>query len=850
MTVERVRANVNLETSNRFIILYGSNTGDTFCTPQLLLHDIEQVLHQHLKSNGYQRILLFSGEEKLYFLDVESRDRCLPSQTNQPLSSTPSNQLTVTPGPLGRKRGLLGKAKTSGSNSSAITDSSPTVPTRARMQDIGVVPYFETVMTDTSQRSAIVFSNAEDLTFFGNRRELFGRVVRWSRLPPDNRNRCIFVFHLKDQQSLQEFCRAEQFTYLQSLLSGEQVDRSCNIARLEEPGAEEIERLIHYFRLAQGRGVDWKTLQPLTRWLAAEKRCLRDWYACFNDVQTISLAEARKQEWLSGNLATESALNRLEKMIGLQSVKAIVKQRVQRLATEKARQQQNLTSESRRLHLVFKGSPGTGKTTVARLIGEIYRDLGLLQRGHLVEVGRQDLVAGFVGQTAIKTHQVIEQALDGVLFIDEAYTLNREGNDFGQEAIDTLLKRMEDERHRLAVIVAGYPHRIDEFLNSNPGLKRRFLTEVLFEDYNPNELMEILRDRVARLQGSIATDLESALSNLFTQLYEERDEQFSNAGLVENLHEAMENQRAQRVYDQRLDPVHEPLQLDDLPPEQRELSQRGTKDEENLDKLLDELDSLTGLKSVKEEVRRIINSEIANQRLIAAGRNPASATKTRHLIFLGNPGTGKTTVARLVGRIFKALGLLRKGTFVEVGRADLVAEFVGQTAPKTKAVIESALNGVLFIDEAYALAPPTGGLTDFGREAIDTLVPIMENERHRLVVILAGYTPGMQAFINSNPGIQSRTRSIEFPDYNGTELFQIFMGMAQQDQLLCPDNVAKRLREVFNKMYAGRARNFGNARDIRIFYERMVEQQKDRIVRNNLLEGDPMITFDVKDIPT
>jgi len=851
MAVERVRASVNLEAGDRFIVLYGSNTSDTFCTPELLLHDIEQVLHQHLKSNGYHRVLFFSGEEKLYFLDAKSRDRCLPSQVNQPLGSSQSNQLKVMPGPLGRKKGLLSQSRTSATNTSTAPTSFAPATNRPRMQDISVVPFFETVMTDKFQRSAIVFSNAEDLIFFNNRRELFGRVVKWSRLPPDNQNRCIFVFHLKDRQSLQDFCRTAQFTYLQSLLAGEEVDRSFNIALLGEPSAEEIERLIHYFRLVQEKTVDWKTLQALTRWLAAEKQCLRNWYACFDVVQAISLVEARKRNWLSGNVAMEPALTRLEKMVGLQSVKTVVKQRIQRLATEKARQQQGLTSEPPRLHLIFKGNPGTGKTTVARLIGEIYRELGLLQRGHLVEVSRQDLVAGYVGQTAIKTDRVIQQALDGVLFIDEAYTLNRESNDFGQEAIDTLLKRMEDERHRLAVIVAGYPNRMDEFLNSNPGLKRRFSTEVLFEDYSPDELMSIFRERVTRLQGIIASDLESASIDLFTRLYEERDEKFGNAGMVENLHEAMENRRAQRVYEQNLDPIHEPLQLDDLPPEWREISQRGKKDEESLDKLLHELDSLIGLQSVKQEIRRIVNSEIANKRLIAAGHNPASAMKTRHLIFLGNPGTGKTTVARLVGRIFKALGLLKKGIFVEVDRADLVAGYVGQTAPKTKKVVESALDGVLFIDEAYALARSTGGFTDFGREAIDTLVPMMENERNRLVVILAGYTREMNEFIGTNPGIKSRIAWIvEFPDYNGEDLFKIFLGMAQRDRLICPDNVKRRLREVFNKMYASRDRNFGNGRDVRNFYERMVEQQKNRIVRDNLLEGDAMITFAVSDIPT
>jgi len=272
----------------------------------------------------------------------------------------------------------------------------------------------------------------------------------------------------------------------------------------------------------------------------------------------------------------------------------------------------------------------------------------------------------------------------------------------------------------------------------------------------------------------------------------------------------------------------------------------GLIDRVSLDRLLRELENMTGLDTVKREVRELVNAEIANQRLSANGYE-VNAFETRHMLFMGNPGTGKTSVARLVGRIFKALGLLNKGDFLEVDRTKLVAGYVGQTADKTAQVIESALDGVLFIDEAYTLARGDSQ-SDFGREAIDTLITWMENYRDRLIVIFAGYSGEMQQFLKENPGLESRVPyKIDFPDYTGEQMHQIFLEMCQKSGWICPPEVSLQVKQTFNMAHQHRGRVFANGRYVRNFFEEMVRKLKNRIVQNDL-NGSAMRTFSLKDL--
>lgn len=536
--------------------------------------------------------------------------------------------------------------------------------------------------------------------------------------------------------------------------------------------------------------------------------------------------EKKSYDTASSSSSAKASMDELDTLIGLEKAKKEIHEVSDFAKVQKARRDQGLPISEVSFHLVFTGNPGTGKTTVARLVAQIYKDLGIVSKGHLTEVSAKDLVAGYVGQTAIKTGEVVEKALGGVLFIDEAYTLlDKTGQGYGQEAIDTLLKEMEDKRGDFAVIVAGYDELMHEFINSNPGLKSRFNKYVHFDDYTPDEMYRIFELLCEKGQYEISPDAQQLIKDHFSVVCAKADDSFANGRTVRNVFESIISKQASRIASKRnkTKELLSTIEAEDVINSVGEPEHK----EETLEDVIKEFKSLTGLETVKEEISELVYIVQNQQRRKAQGLKIPSLSL--HLVFMGNPGTGKTTVARCVARIYKCLGLLSKGQLVETDRSGLVAGYVGQTAIKTQEVIQSAIGGVLFIDEAYTLS--NGGANDFGQEAIDTLLKAMEDHRDDLVVIVAGYDDLMGDFIHSNPGLESRfNRYIHFEDYSADQMFSIFESLCSKNQYELSYDAEDAVKSYFSNVDISA---IGNGRGARNLFEKVVTQQAKRIEKTS-----------------
>ena len=360
-------------------------------------------------------------------------------------------------------------------------------------------------------------------------------------------------------------------------------------------------------------------------------------------------------------------------------------------------------------------------------------------------------------------------------------------------------------------------------------------------------MLGIFKIFVESKKYQVENSAEAKLKEIFTTLYANRDKNFANGREVRNLFEKCIGLQAKRLSAKSAVEAVEKEELSLITEE--DIPEIYKKEKSiTVDEVLKKLHNFVGLSSVKKEVKSLINYlKVEKARAEKGGKE---TELNLHFVFKGNPGTGKTTVARILADVFKAMELLSKGQLVEVDRSGLVAEYVGQTAPKTNRVIDNAMGGVLFIDEAYALAPKGGG-TDFGKEAIDTLLKRMEDERGKFIVIAAGYSKEMEGFINANPGLASRfTKYIDFEDYTPEEMKDIFKSMVNSKGMVLGEEVEEILKKMFDDIYNNRDKNFANGRTVRNIFEMVLQDQAGRIaelLNKGNIEPDVLSTITVAD---
>lgn len=822
----RIDEGLNEIGANRVLALYGPGCTDRFLTTDYREVGLDVAAYEYLKQYGFRRVAFWSPSRQLYFLDPASRDSLLPDVRAQ--ESSVARRLS--PGPLGPPR---------------ARKPTETVVRPAKQGQARTLELIKWFMEQEEPRGALLMLQCEDFFRYCQDRSLVSGYFTWEGLPSSNRNICILTFAgASSREAIGIDIQEWKLPVLQRLLSvGDTFD---TIRRLPAPDVIEIQRAVDYSRLRYRTQVDWMNRPRLERALEAEGLTLSS--ILTHLLNASELSQEAVSSWVQDLGDPTSAMDRLEGLIGLKEVKEALHAR---LAEEEERQHMRSTGKNvpdAPLHMVFSGNPGTGKTTVARLVAEILRDMGRLKRGHRHEVDATQLVSPFVSGTAECTRSAIDQAMDGVLFIDEAHQLLSASNNanHGPEVFKPLVAALENQYDRLVVILAGYEEGIRQVLASDEGLASRFPSRNWFHfpDFTASELREILFIELEKRHLRWTSEFEQASLRVC--------EAVEDAKSLESINGRGMRELANELFSNYSDRVHRTgvrdylLEIQDFPTRWREFAlPQADQVSAALSVAIANLESLIGLHGVKAELAEIsagVEQDILEGRTVQLS--------SLHMVFSGYPGTGKTSVAAHFGAILKALGLLRKGHVVRVSRENLIAGYVGQTAEKTAKAIQDAVEGILFIDEAYSLTPQQG--TDFAREAIDTLTNRMEELRDRLVVIVAGYPDEMERFLEANPGLKSRfSIHIRFPNYSSNELVDILSVFANNDDYQLTAEVLAAAGMALKTQANADPRNFGNARAVRNLWDKMKRRRATRLRKASASDAERRIAaFLPSDVPS
>ena len=522
---------------------------------------------------------------------------------------------------------------------------------------------------------------------------------------------------------------------------------------------------------------------------------------------------------------------KLNKLVGLKSIK----DSIQKI---KAYAKQNKDDGNLNLHMCFYGNPGTGKTEVARIIAGILHENKILPTAKVIETDRAGMIGQYFGETPQKVMKKVNEAMGGVLFIDEAYALVSEAGlshfDYGHEAVATLIKAMEDYRGKFCVILAGYKHPMEKMLQTNPGFVSRIQFTLDFPNYSREEIGQIVNLMLKKRNYTIEDNAKDKILDITD--VKRKEENFANAREIRNiLDQVIMCQNLRTTGDNK------EIGIVDVNRYIKDSGINVPTDTNNKNHILtaeEELDNLVGLESVKKVMKKI---------RAFAKRNAGQPDFNLHMCFYGNPGTGKTEVARILSRILYEVGVLKEAKLVETDAFGLIGEALGTTGPKTKAKIGDALGGVLFIDEAYALSnsTSTAGTSAYGAEAISVLLKEMEDKRGQFCTILAVYKNEMNKMLSTNPGFESRIQfTVDFPDYTREELGEIAKVMLHKKKYDIREEALSRILDITD--YERQRPNYANARNVRNILDQVILNQNLR-TENSANQDREIVLEDVED---
>ena len=808
------------------------HTEDRFCTDDLQLLDVRLELHRYLLEQGFDAVFFFDELMKLYCFDDRSfrlfRKGSVGSRNN---TRHKSRMKTKRPG---------------SSRQAEVTNEPEELEYAGERLNLGNISndivwmQLTTLLSTTEYRVALILNSPSTFQFSLPAAviQLFQELLSYRT---KNHSVIIYIFRKTDLDNMESSIArgsaswSKLFdTVIKPCIDSDSADTNRLIS-LGTPNASEVRNLLNYLRLREDNSVPIDPMEMNELAFQLSNACARkDWglRKLLQYIEHYSIEHPNKEigisDWksITGEENYQSPTDRLNSLVGIEELKKYVEllrstyfnsivddTALPKLSSRLSAFDVSQNSMGHRLNIQFRGDPGTGKTTIARLIGEIYKEYGLLPQGHTIETNAAELVSSNIGGTTSAVRSKVLEALGGVLFIDEVYQLLT--NDHGREAIDQLVADMSRYEGQFAVVVAGYPDQVRDFMRSNPGLSRRFPTVFELPSYTGSEMHLILNRTLERMNSdqverssslrprhySFSDELRSELENFCENWVNGRNATtWGNAGEAENLILDMINHHDRRLMHLGSE-KNDILDISDIPENLRSyLEHRSQKIEDALNKI----DEMIGLNNIKTFLRQLAR----NIQLGSDERVPGN------YVFHGPPGTGKTHTARMMGEMLHLLGVLKRGHVIERKGGELNLDADDKTNGLLNAV-RDARGGVLFIDEAHQLED----------SVIRALVPIIEEPEFHgdTAVVLAGYSNEINDMLaNADPGLTRRfplNHRIRFDHYTAKELRDILEEMALKQGEIPTEGYLNRSENALSN-YLDRIAdsNFGNAGYIRDTY--------------------------------